>query len=230
MQRSAAVLWGLLVAAALPPVVSAQQSCPFSTGGLILSSNPAQVGALQADGVPDTCGATGACAAQGVQPIHYAIHTLVNNNTTDPTCVTAKLTALCGVPGVTELYLAAYSPAFNPASICQNLVGSSGVTAINSQVSTSFRVPAGAQFQLVVSVVPGGQCEYTLTATGCGLGDPQPPPPVPALSAAGLAALFLGLAAYGWWRLRRRAVTSPRSAPSTPATPPPPARSTRAPA
>jgi hypothetical protein len=201
MKGSAVVLWGAVAAVALSPVGNAQQTCPFTAQGAVLVNDPAQVGALVPSGVPDTCVTTTApCVAQGSQPVHYDVYTLVNNNTAAPTCVTAKLTAACGVQGVTELYLAAYSPTFNPASICQNYVGSSGMTAINSQVSASFNVPSGAPFQVVVSLPTGGQCEYTLNVTGCGLNDPQP---VPALSPEGLAALLLGLAACGWWRLRR---------------------------
>ncbi|MFL6235846.1 MAG: hypothetical protein ACJ76N_22135 [Thermoanaerobaculia bacterium] len=200
MKGSAVVLWGVAVAVALSPPGSAQQSCPFTAGGAVLVSDPAQVGALVPSGVPDTCQVTAPCVAQGSQPVHYDLYNLVNNNTAAPTCVTAKLTAACGVQGVTELYLAAYSPTFNPSSICQGYLGSSGMTAINSQVSASFQVPAGAPFQVVVSLPTGGQCEYTLNVTGCGAGDPQP---IPALSPEGLVALLLGLAACGWWRLRR---------------------------
>jgi len=203
MKRSAAVLWAV-AAATLASSGSAQQSCPFTTGGSILVTGPTQTGKLVPSGIPDTCSTVGSCVAQGTQSINYNVHTLVNNNTTDPTCVTATLTAHCGVPGVTELYMAAYSPTFNPASLCQNFLGASGHTAVNSQVSASFRVPAGAQFQVAVSLIsPGTQCEYTLAVAGCGLGDPQPPALIPALSPAGLAALVAGLAAMGWWRLRR---------------------------
>jgi hypothetical protein len=184
----------------------AQQSCPLSANGAVLVTGPTQMGKLVPSGIPDTCSAVGSCVAQGTQPINFNVHTLVNNNTADPTCVTATLTAHCGIPGQTELYLAAYSPTFNPANLCQNYLGASGQTAVNSQVSASFRVPAGAQFQVVVSLIsPGTQCEYTLAVAGCGLGDPQPPALVPALSPAGLAALIASLAACGWWRSRRAA-------------------------
>jgi hypothetical protein len=201
MKGSAVVLWGVVAAAALSPAGSAQQqTCPFTAQGAVLVGDSVQVGALVPSGVPDTCVTTAPCVAQGSQPVHYDVYTLVNNNTAAPTCVTAKLTALCGVQGVTELYLAAYSPAFNPASICQSYIGGSGMTAINSQIGASFNVPPGAPFQVVVSLPVGGQCEYTLNVSGCGAGDPQP---IPALSPAGLVALLLGLAACGFWRLRR---------------------------
>ena len=205
MKGSAVVLCVLLAEVVLASSAGAQpQSCPFTVGGAVLTSDPVQVGALVADGVPDNCFSAGPCAAQGTQPVNYDVYTLVNNNTPNPTCVTATLTAACGVQSVTELYAAAYSPSFNPASICQNNVGSAGMTAINSQVSFSFQVPAGAPFQVVVSVPTGGQCEYTLSVTGCGSGDAQPPPPIPTLSTEGLVTLLLGLAALGWRRLRRR--------------------------
>ncbi len=203
MKGSAVVLWSLVFAVTLSSSGSAQQTCPFTTGGIVLVTDPVQVGNIARDGVPDTCTTTGPCIVQGTQPVNYNAYTLVNNNTANPTCVTATLIANCGVPGIVEMYLAAYSPTFNPTSICQNYLGSSGVTALNSQVSFSFRVPAGAQFQVVTSLPFGNQCEYTLTVNGCGLGDPQPPAAIPALSPTGLAALLFGLAALGCWRLRR---------------------------
>jgi len=205
MKGRAVALWGLIATLALAQSVGAQpQSCPFNAAGAVLTNDPVQVGALVPDGIPDTCFAAGPCVSQGTQPVNYDVYTLVNNNTPNPTCVTATLTAACGVQSVTEMYVAAYSPTFNPASICQNNVGSSGMTAINSQVSFSFQVPAGAQFQVVVSVPTGGQCEYTLAVTGCGPGDAQPPAPIPTLSTEGLVALLLGLAALGLRRLRRQ--------------------------
>ncbi|HYX26049.1 MAG TPA: hypothetical protein VFC23_17980, partial [Thermoanaerobaculia bacterium] len=200
MKGTAVVLWGFAAAVGLSSSGSAQQTCPLNTGGAVLVTDATQVGALVPSGVPDTCAATAPCVAQGSQAVNYDAYTLVNNNTANPTCVTAKLTANCGVQGVTELYLAAYSPALNPASICQNYLGSSGMTAINSQVSASFRVPAGAPFQVVVSLPTGGQCEYTLAVSGCGAGDPQPPALIPTLSPLGLTALLLGLAVLGWRR------------------------------
>ena len=206
MKSSAVVLWGLVAAVVLPPACSAQQTCPLATRGAVLMTDAVQVGALVPSGVPSTCAAAGPCVAQGSQSVNYDSYTLVNNNTANPTCVTATVTANCGVQGVDELYLAAYSPTFNPTSICQNYLGSSGTTAVNSTVSASFRVPAGASFQVIVSLPLGNQCEYTLAVSGCALGDPQPPALIPTLSPLGLSALLFGLAVLGWRRLRRRPV------------------------
>jgi hypothetical protein len=204
MKGTSVVLWALIATGALSSAGSAQQSCPLSANGAVLVNDAVQVGALVPNGTADNCVASAPCVAQGTQAVNYDSYTLVNNNTVDPTCVTATLIAQCGVQAVDELYLAAYSPAFNPSSICQNYLGASGMTAVNSQVSASFRVPAGAQFQLVVSLPLGNQCEYELLASGCGLGDPQPPAAIPALSPLGLTVLLLGLAVLGWRRLRRR--------------------------
>jgi hypothetical protein len=206
MKSSAVALWGFVAVVVLSPASNAQQTCPLSARGAVLMTDAAQVGALVPSGVPSTCAAAGSCVAQGSQPVNYDSYTLVNNNTANPTCVTATVTANCGIQGVAELYLAAYSPTFNPASICQNYLGSSGTTAVNSAVSASFKVPAGASFQVVVSLPLGNQCEYTLAVSGCGLGDPQPPALIPTLSPLGLTALLLGLAVLGWRRLRSRAV------------------------
>jgi hypothetical protein len=160
---------GLLLALAPAPASRAQQQCTGSS--TINDSNTqtpfTQTGRLTQNGVPSNC------AAQKTFPgvadtnqRRFKIYQFVNNNTSTA-CITVTLNAGSCV-GASSLFSAAYT-SYNPFDISMNYLGDIGASP-NPSRSYSFNVPAGADFQVVVSQVNTNQscAAYTLTVAGFG--------------------------------------------------------------
>src|SRR4028118_243213 len=160
---------GLLLTLAPTPGSHAQQQC---TGSSTINDSNAQspltqTGRLTQNGVASTC------AAQKTFPgvadtnqRRIKIYQFANNNTSTA-CITVTLNAGSCV-GASGLFSAAYA-GFNPGDISMNYLGDIGASP-NPSRSYSFNVPAGADFQVVVSQLNVNQScpAYTLTVAGFG--------------------------------------------------------------
>ncbi|MDQ1525054.1 MAG: hypothetical protein QOE47_2978 [Pyrinomonadaceae bacterium] len=166
---AAATALGLLLILAPVPGGRAQQQCTGSS--TITDSNTTipftQTGRLTPNGVASTC------AAQKTFPgvtdsnqRRFKAYQFVNNNTSTA-CITVTLNAGSCV-GASSLFSAAYT-GFNPGNISMNYLGDIGASP-NPSRSYSFNVPAGADFQVVVSQANTNQscAAYTLTVSGFG--------------------------------------------------------------
>lgn len=87
----------------------------------------------------------------------------VNNSSTSQT-VSINFVSNCGA----NTYMAAYSPQFNPANICENYIAGPGQSA---SVDWDFTVCANSQFSIVVyGLEPGVLCEgYSYAVLGNGI-------------------------------------------------------------
>jgi hypothetical protein len=99
--------------------------------------------------------------------LHYDVYTLMNQSAS-ASCVTVSYTASSGV------FIAAYSPSFNPANVGQNFLGSTqglNEPCGGTSGSFSFTVPANASFVVEVEecVVNAGVASYSLDVTGSGV-------------------------------------------------------------
>lgn len=169
LYAAAAAALGLSLILAPAPGSRAQQQCTGSS--TINDSNTqtpfTQTGRLTQNGVASNC------AAQKTFPgvadtnqRRFKIYQFVNNNTSTA-CITVTLNAGSCV-GASSLFSAAYS-GFNPGDISMNYLGDIGASP-NPSRSYSFNVPAGADFQVVVSQLNTNQScpAYTLTVAGFG--------------------------------------------------------------
>jgi hypothetical protein len=119
-----------------------------------------------------TPGTAGSCAAANTPIVApggtfgYETHTL-SNQSTSASCVTVTYTASQNV------FIAAYSPTFNPANLAQNFLGSTndGASCGGTSGSFSFNVPASSNFVLEVEecLAAGGVSSYSLDVTGTGV-------------------------------------------------------------
>ena len=113
-----------------------------------------------------TCAAPHTCPGpvNAFGPFAYDAYTFTNNEATAQ-CVTAVITTGC------DLQLAVYLGTFDPNNACTNYLADAGDSTLsNGSASTSFLVPPGADFVVVVDNPNGtGNCSsYTLRVGGCG--------------------------------------------------------------
>lgn len=126
-------------------------TCVASVSGEINGSSPTMAERLLRVLPPSGCGDVQPCAGAvtlGTPPYHYGTHSFTNNG--PETCVTVALNVPCTNVG-SGLVGSAYLGDFNPGDLCANLIGGSGLDAVNGTGGFSFRVAAGARFTVVVN-------------------------------------------------------------------------------
>ena len=142
------------------------------------------------DGVPSSCGATKAFPGTfGSGPNGYTTHTVTNPGAAQ--CVTVNVDiGTCG----TNVFVAAYLGAFNPANLSANYLADQGSSLTGS---FSFTAPAGSTITLMASNTGSVQaCNYTIAST-----ELMPAAaPVPALTTWALLGLSLLMVSF----VRRR--------------------------
>jgi len=122
---------------------------------------------------PSTCPAPHTCPGpvSTFGPFSYDAYTFTNNETTAQ-CVTAVVTTGCNVQ------LAVYLGTFDPNNACLNYLADAGrSTETDGSAFTSFTVPAGADFVVVVDNPLGisGCASYSLQVGGCSPVVPRTP-------------------------------------------------------
>jgi hypothetical protein len=154
--------------ATLLAVVVVPGAAATMLSGSITASDPTHDGALDAT-TASTCAATNTVSVVAVgSGFHYDTYTLTNQSAS-ANCVTVSYTASSNV------FIAAYSPSFDPANLTQNFLGSTatpnGTTCGGTSGSFSFTVPASATFVVEVEeCTPGaGVSTYSLDVTGTGV-------------------------------------------------------------
>src|SRR5436190_2377957 len=132
----------------LPAAAPAGATCtPIEIDDKITTGDPKQLGRLNPGGVPSSCGNPNGCnTISGMY--HYNDYPFVNDTGAER-CVTATLSSQCTAENA--IFAAAYAGSFDPANICANLIGDSGIVTDGSNLSFSFNVAAGATFDVVVS-------------------------------------------------------------------------------
>jgi autotransporter-associated beta strand protein len=139
------------------------ESCPQGRviSGILGTGSLVQTNRLSRDGNPSTCGPQKACPGPTGALGNRAYDAYVFENGDSNACIAVNLQSPCG----TALFSAAYTNAYNPASLCQNHLADAGSSSPST--SYSFRVGPRARFVIVVNAVdPGNGCEYTLTVNG----------------------------------------------------------------
>jgi hypothetical protein len=132
---------------------------PTCTGGAdqtfgpssLTTSDPTQSDRLGRDGQPSGCGGKG-CPGGGFAGTKYYKTYSFRNEGGAPACFTVTINAALGGPG--DIESAAYLNSYNPANLCQNYLGDSGVVGLGTtipNVSYSFTVPGNSDFVIVVN-------------------------------------------------------------------------------
>ena len=148
------------------PTATPTPACaPVTVSGQITTANPTQTNRLFRGGVASACGLPNPCGTPVAGVFHYQAHTFLNSSSA-PACITTTLTTACISPNF--IFAGAYLGSFDPANICTNNIGDSGLSPNGMPVSFSYIVPAGAMFVVVVSEVQAnsGCAGYTLTIAG----------------------------------------------------------------
>jgi hypothetical protein len=151
-----------------------QNVCSITRNGSITNSDPSAD--YYANANRSVCGSTPTCSLGGIagNPLHYDIQSFTNP-APFAQCVDVQATASGCMDAV------AYLGSFNPANRCQNFLGHVGPGAINGTRYFSFTVPAGANFDVVLTewTINTGCANYTVSVTGefCApYNSPTPPP------------------------------------------------------
>jgi hypothetical protein len=157
----------------------ADQTIPPST---LTASDLTQADRLGRDGQPSGCSGK-ACPGGGFPGTKFFKTYNFTNSAAAPACFTVTINAATGVPGVGDIESAAYLNSYNPANLCQNYLGDSGVVGLGTTVgsaSYSFTVPAQSNFVVVVNTT-GTTTSSEFSGTVSGFFDFAPGPgPCPA--------------------------------------------------
>jgi hypothetical protein len=132
---------------------------PSCTGGpnqtfgpdSLTTSDSTQSDRLGRDALPSGCEAE-TCPGGGFAGTKYYKTYTFRNNAGVPVCFTVTINAALG--GAGDIESAAYLNSYDPANICQNYLGDSGVIGLGTtipNVSYSFTVPANSDFVVVVN-------------------------------------------------------------------------------
>jgi len=117
----------------------------------LTASDLTQADRLGRDGQPSGC-AGKACPGGGFPGTKfYKTYNFTNDGGADA-CFTVTINAALGGQG--DIESAAYVGSYNPANLCENYLGDSGVVGLGTTVpnaSYSFIVPAGSDFVVVVN-------------------------------------------------------------------------------
>jgi hypothetical protein len=203
------------------PTCSGGPDQTIATSSIALA-DASQTDRLGRDGVPSTCegkGCPGGIATAGTR--NYKTFNFTNAGGA-PACITVTVNAACGSGGTAgDISSAAYLTTYNPANLCTNYLGDSGVVGLGTTVpsaSYSFNVPAGANFVVVVNTNTGGTTCQQFSGLVSGFFDFTPgpgacatctPPATPTISAGGPTTFCSGNSvtltsssgtAYQWYR------------------------------
>jgi hypothetical protein len=163
-------------------------SVPSCTGGpdqtipesSLTTSDSIQSDRLGRDGQPSGCEGKG-CPGGGFAGTKYYKTYTFRNDAGGAACFTVTIDADLGGPG--DIESAAYLNSYNPANLCQNYLGDSGVVGLGTtipNVSYSFTVPANSDFVVVVNTT-GTTTSSPFRGTVSGFFDFTPGPgPCPA--------------------------------------------------
>ncbi len=138
-------------------------AAPLVINSSVTTSSPVESGRLGRDGIPATClGKTcpGDFAAGASR--NYDLQTIPNAASTSRCITITATTSGCDLAGA-QITPAAYSPTFNPASLCANYIGDGGFSPTPGPVPFSVQLPAGQPLVLVMQAANGAP-----TFTGCG--------------------------------------------------------------
>jgi hypothetical protein len=161
---------------------------PTCTGGpdqlippsSLTTSDLTQDDRLGRDGLPSPC-AGKACPGGGFAGTKYYKTYNFRNDAGAPACFTVTIEAALG--GAGDIESAAYLNSYNPANLCQNYLGDSGVVGLGTTVpnaSYSFTVPGHSDFVIVVNTT-GTTTSSVFSGTVSGFFDSTPGPgPCPA--------------------------------------------------
>ena len=161
---------------------------PTCTGGpsqtfgpdSLATSDLTQNDRLGRDGQPSGCAGKGCPGGGFAGTKFYKTYTFTNNGGA-PACFTVTINAALGGPG--DIESAAYLNGYNPAKLCQNYLGDSGVVGLGTTISNasySFTVPANSDFVIVVNTT-GTTTSSVFDGTVSGFFDFTPGPgPCPA--------------------------------------------------
>jgi hypothetical protein len=155
----------------------ANQFIPPST---LTTSDLTQSDRLGRDGQPSGCGGKG-CPGGGFAGTKFYKTYNFRNDGGAPACFTVTINAALGGPG--DIESAAYLNSYNPANLCQNYLGDSGVVGLGTTIPNatySFTVPANSDFVVVVNTT-GTTTSSEFSGTISGFFDFTPGPgPCPA--------------------------------------------------
>jgi hypothetical protein len=155
----------------------ADQIIPLST---LTTADLTQADRLGRDGQPSTCIGKGCPGGGFAGTKYYKTYNFRNDGAAD-TCFTVTINAALGGQG--DIESAAYVNSYNPANLCQNYLGDSGVVGLGTtvpNVSYSFVVPAQSNFVVVVNTT-GTTTSSQFSGTVSGFFDFTPGPgPCPA--------------------------------------------------
>jgi len=135
---------------------------------------------LGRDGQPSTCAGKG-CPGGGFAGTKYYKTYNYRNDAGAPACFTVTINAALNGPG--DIESAAYVGTYNPANLCQNYLGDSGVVGLGTTIpdaSYSFTVPPNSDFVVVVNTT-GTTTSSVFNGAVSGFFDSTPGPgPCPA--------------------------------------------------
>jgi len=163
-------------------------SVPTCTGGasqtipssILTTSDLTQSDRLGRDGQPSGCAGKG-CPGGGFAGTKFYKTYNFRNDGGAPACFTVTINAALGGPG--DIESAAYLNSYNPANLCQNYLGDSGVVGLGTTIPNatySFTVPANSDFVVVVNTT-GTTTSSEFSGTVSGFFDFTPGPgPCPA--------------------------------------------------
>jgi hypothetical protein len=156
---------------------------PSCTGGpnqiippsSLTTSDLTQSDRLGRDGQPSGCAGKG-CPGGGFAGTKFYKTYNFRNNGAAPACFTVTINAALGGQG--DIESAAYLNSYNPANLCQNYLGDSGVVGLGTTIPNalySFTVPANSDFVVVVNTT-GTTTSSEFSGTVSGFFDTTPGP------------------------------------------------------
>jgi hypothetical protein len=148
------------------------QTIPSSS---LTAADLTQADRLGRDGFPSTCQGK-ACPGGGFAGTKFYKTFNFSNSGGVPACITVTINAALG--GAGDIESAAYLGSYNPANLCQNYLGDSGVSGLGTSVpnvSYSFTVPPGQNFVVVVNTT-GTTTSSQFSGTVSGFFDSTPGP------------------------------------------------------
>jgi hypothetical protein len=154
----------------------ANQTIPSSS---LTTADLTQADRLGRDGLPSGCGGklfSGYCPGGGFAGTKFFKTFNFRNDGASPACFTVTIDAALG--GAGDIESAAYLGSYNPANLCQNYLGDSGVVGLGTTVpnaSYSFTVPAQSDFVVVVNTT-GTTTSSVFSGTVSGFFDFTPGP------------------------------------------------------
>jgi len=138
------------------------------------ANDPTQADRLGRDGQPSGCSGK-ACPGGGFPGTKRFQTFNFTNNSAAEACFTVTINAALG--GAGDIESAAYLDTYNPANLCLNYLGDSGVVGLGTTLgsaSYSFTVPAGANFVVVVNTTGTITASSQFSGTVSGFVDDTP--------------------------------------------------------